>query len=152
MQPRMIDITRKNIVYREATAYGRIRLRKETINLIKEKKIEKGDPLQVASIAGILAAKETPSLLPMCHPIELTNVSIECSIEDEEHVGCRARVKAIARTGVEMEALTAVSIALLNIWDMVKKYEKDEKGLYPYTRIENIVVESKVKKNLELQR
>lgn len=148
----MIDITRKNIVYREATAYGRIRLRKETINLIKEKKIEKGDPLQVASIAGILAAKETPSLLPMCHPIELTNVSIECSIEDEEHVGCRARVKAIARTGVEMEALTAVSIALLNIWDMVKKYEKDEKGLYPYTRIENIVVESKVKKNLELQR
>jgi len=144
----MIDITKKEIIYREAIAYGRIKLRKETINLIKENKIEKGDPFQVASIAGILAAKKTPALLPMCHPIEITNVSVECSIEDEEHIGCRARVKAIARTGVEMEALTAVSIALLNIWDMVKKYEKDEKGLYPYTRIENIVVENKVKKSL----
>ena len=144
----MIDITKKDIVYREAIAYGRIKLRKETIKLIKENKIEKGDPFQVATIAGILAAKKTPTLLPMCHPIEITNVSVECSIEDEEHIGCKARVKAIARTGVEMEALTAVSIALLNIWDMVKKYEKDEEGLYPYTRIENIVVENKIKKPL----
>lgn len=144
----MIDITKKDIVYREAIAYGRIKLRKETIKLIKENKIEKGDPFQVATIAGILAAKKTPTLLPMCHPIEITNVSVECSIEDEEHIGCKARVKAIARTGVEMEALTAVSMALLNIWDMVKKYEKDEEGLYPYTRIENIVVENKIKKPL----
>ena len=144
----MIDITKKDIVYREAIAYGRIKLRKETIKLIKENKIEKGDPFQVATIAGILAAKKTPTLLPMCHPIEITNVSVECTIEDEEHIGCKARVKAIARTGVEMEALTAVSIALLNIWDMVKKYEKDEEGLYPYTRIENIVVENKIKKPL----
>ncbi len=144
----MIDITEKDIIYREAIAYGRIKLRKETIKLIKENRIEKGDPFQVASIAGILAAKKTPTLLPMCHPIEITNVSVKCSIEDEEHIGCKARVKAIARTGVEMEALTAVSIALLNIWDMVKKYEKDEEGLYPYTRIENIVVENKIKKPL----
>ncbi len=144
----MIDITKKDIIYREAIAYGRIKLRKETIKLIKENKIEKGDPFQVATIAGILAAKKTPTLLPMCHPIEITNVSVECSIEDEEHIGCKARVKAIARTGVEMEALTAVSIALLNIWDMVKKYEKDEEGLYPYTRIENIIVENKIKKPL----
>ncbi len=148
MQPSMIDITKKDIIYREAIAYGRIKLRKETIKLIKENKIEKGDPFQVATIAGILAAKKTPTLLPMCHPIEITNVSVECSIEDEEHIGCKARVKAIARTGVEMEALTAVSIALLNIWDMVKKYEKDEEGLYPYTRIENIIVENKIKKPL----
>ncbi len=144
----MIDITRKETIYREATAYGRIKLRRETIRLIREGKVEKGDPLQVASIAGILAAKKTPSLLPMCHPIEITNVNIDCFIEDDEHVGCKAVVKAIARTGVEMEALTAVTIALLNIWDMVKKYEKDEKGLYPFTRIESVIVQNKVKKPL----
>lgn len=85
----------------------------------------------------------------MCHPIEITNVDVKCSIEDEAHVGCRAKVKAIARTGVEMEALTAVSVALLNIWDMVKKYEKDEKGLYPRTKIEEIIVSSKIKRDLE---
>ncbi|BEP17024.1 cyclic pyranopterin monophosphate synthase MoaC [Pyrofollis japonicus] len=145
----MVDISDKKIIYREAEAYGRIRLSEETIKLINEGKIEKGDPLQVAAIAGINAAKLTPYLLPMCHPIEITNVDIRCSIEDETHVGCRAKVKAIARTGVEMEALTAVTIALLNVWDMVKKYEKDEKGLYPRTRIEEIVVSSKIKKDLE---
>ncbi len=145
----MIDISKKGIVYRESTAYGRIRLRKETIKAIKAGRIEKGDPLTVASIAGILAAKKTPEILPMCHPIDLTNIIVDCEIEDDEHIGCKATVKAIARTGVEMEALTAVSVALLNIWDMVKKLEKDEKGLYPVTRIENIFVESKIKEELE---
>jgi len=148
MQPRMVDISTKDVIYREASAYGRIKLRRETVELIRQGMIEKGDPLQVASIAGILAAKKTPSLLPMCHPIEITNVDVKCFIEDEEHVGCRSRVKAIARTGVEMEALTAVTIALLNVWDMVKKYEKDDKGLYPFTKIESILVESKIKKQL----
>jgi cyclic pyranopterin phosphate synthase len=145
----MVDISRKDVVYRESTAYGRIRLRKETIEAIRAGRIEKGDPLAVASIAGILAAKKTPEILPMCHPINLTNVTVNCEIEDDEHIGCRATVKAIARTGVEMEALTAVSVALLNIWDMVKKLEKDEKGLYPITRIENIIVETKIKEGLE---
>lgn len=148
-KPRMVDITSKSIVYREASAYGRIKLRKETINAIRRGEVEKGDPLQVAAIAGILAAKKTPELLPMCHPIEITKVEVDCYVEDDEHVACRSRVKAVARTGVEMEALTAVSVALLNVWDMVKKLEKDEKGLYPETRIESIVVTEKVKKSLE---
>jgi len=145
----MVDVTEKRVVYREAAAYGRIRLRHETIEAIRAGKVEKGDPLFVAAIAGIQAAKNTPMLLPMCHPIGLTKVDVRCNIEDDEHVGCVARVRAIARTGVEMEALTAVSVALLTVWDMVKKLEKDEKGLYPYTVIEKIVVTEKVKKDAD---
>ncbi len=144
----MVDISSKKVVYREAVAYGRIKLRPSTIAAIKEGRVEKGDPITVAAIAGILATKQTPILIPMCHPIEITKIDVNCFIEDDEHVACRARVKAIARTGVEMEALTAVSIALLNVWDMVKKLEKDESGLYPYTRIEEIRVESKVKREI----
>ena len=144
-KPTMVDITAKKVIVREAEAYGRIRLRKTTVNLILEGKVEKGDPLTVASIAGILAAKNTPQLLPMCHPIELTKVDVKCYVEDEEHVACKSYVKAVARTGVEMEALTAVTVALLNVWDMVKKYEKDERGLYPITVIEEVKVLSKVK-------
>ncbi|OWJ55233.1 cyclic pyranopterin monophosphate synthase MoaC [Pyrodictium delaneyi] len=144
-RPKMIDISQKPTIYREAVAYGRIKLKKTTIDLIRRGEIEKGDPLSVAAIAGIQAAKLTPQLLPMCHPIEITSVDVKCFIEDDEHVACRARVKAIARTGVEMEALTAVSVALLNVWDMVKKIEKDDRGLYPETLIEKIIVENKIK-------
>ncbi|HIQ23947.1 MAG TPA: cyclic pyranopterin monophosphate synthase MoaC [Pyrodictium delaneyi] len=145
----MVDISQKPTIYREATAYGRIKLRKSTIEAIKKGLVEKGDPLFVAAIAGIQAVKMTPQLLPMCHPIEITNADVKCFIEDDSHIGCRAKVRAIARTGVEMEALTAVSIALLNIWDMVKKIEKDEHGLYPETAIEKIIVEEKVKTELK---
>jgi len=148
-KPSMVDITAKNVIVREAEAYGRIRLRRETIELVREGRVEKGDPLQVAAIAGILAAKETPQLLPMCHPIEITKVDVNCYVEDDEHIACKSYVKAVARTGVEMEALTAVTIALLNVWDMVKKYEKDERGLYPHTVIEEIKVLSKVKHERE---
>lgn len=148
-KPKMVDISQKPTIYREATAYGRIKLRKSTIEAIKKGLVEKGDPLFVAVIAGIQAAKMTPQLLPMCHPIEITNVDVKCFIEDDNHIGCRAKVRAIARTGVEMEALTAVSVALLNIWDMVKKVEKDEHGLYPETAIEKIIVEEKVKAELK---
>jgi len=142
---RMVDVTAKETIVREAWAYGRIKLRKETIRLILEGRVEKGDPLQLAPLAGIMAAKQTPTLLPFCHPIEITKVEVSCRVEDEEHVACTSYVKAVARTGVEMEALTAVAVALLNVWDMVKKYEKDEKGLYPWTRIEDIRVTGKVK-------
>ncbi len=142
---KMIDISKKEPMLREAVAYGKIRLRKETIQLIRHGKIEKGNPLRLAEVAGILATKTTPILLPLCHPIPITHVNVECKIADEEHVECFANVKAIAQTGVEMEALTAVSVALLNIWDAVKKYEKDNKGQYPWTRIEEIRVISKTK-------
>jgi cyclic pyranopterin phosphate synthase len=115
------------------------------VDRIKRGDIEKGDPISIASIAGVLAAKNTPNIVLLCHPLPLTNVEVTCRVEDEEHIGCTARVSAVAKTGVEMEALAAVASALLNIWDVVKKYEKDEEGQYPYTRIEEIRVLEKRK-------
>jgi cyclic pyranopterin phosphate synthase len=141
----MVDITSKPIAYREAVAYGRIRLRRETIELVRKGVVEKGDPITIAQLAAINAAKKTYELLPLCHPIPLTHVDVSCKVEDEEHIGCTATVKTNAQTGVEMEALMAVTIALLNIWDVVKKYEKDEKGQYPYTAIELVKVVEKRK-------
>ena len=144
MSVKMVDITQKDVVFREAVAEGAIRLRRNTIELIKNKKIEKGDVFTIAKIAGIMAVKNTPQIIPLCHQIPLTNVDLEFEV-NEELVKVRCIVKAIAKTGVEMEALTGVTAALLAIWDMVKKYEKDERGQYPYTMIEYIRVISKVK-------
>lgn len=141
----MVDISGKPVVHREAIAEGVIRLRPETIRLIREGRVEKGDVLTAASLAGILAAKKTPELIPLCHPIPLNKVDVKCEVIGEESVRCVARVVTDAKTGVEMEALTAVAVALLTVWDMVKKYEKDEQGQYPYTRIEYIRVVEKIK-------
>ncbi|MEM3770424.1 MAG: cyclic pyranopterin monophosphate synthase MoaC [Candidatus Bathyarchaeia archaeon] len=142
----MVDISGKPKVYREATATGRIRLKPETINLIKNGKVEKGDPFYTAKIAGTLAAKETSILIPFCHPLPLTNVKVDIKILDESVVEISSTVKTEAQTGVEMEALVATAISLLTIWDMVKQYEKDEKGQYPSTVIEEIRVVEKIKK------
>ena len=141
----MVDVSGKAEIFREATATGTIRLKPETINLIKEGKIAKGDPLYAAKIAGVLAAKKTSGLVPLCHPLPLTNVEIEAEIKDKTTVEVTATVKAKAQTGVEMEALVATSVALLTIWDMVKQYEKDANGQYPTTAIENIHVVRKLK-------
>lgn len=141
----MVDITPKAEVYREATARGWIKLRPETIKLIKEGCVEKGDPIYTAKIAGILAAKNTPMLIPLCHPIPITNVNVSVKIIDDDIIEVEATVKARAQTGVEMEALVAASTALLTIWDMVKAYEKDSEGQYPHTCIQNIHVVRKVK-------
>jgi cyclic pyranopterin phosphate synthase len=141
----MVDITGKSEVYREATAKGRIRLRKQTIELIKKGKVEKGDPLYTAKIAGILAAKNTSSLIPLCHPIPLTNVDLDLEIVDDSAVSVKATVKTKAQTGVEMEALVSCAAALLTIWDMTKQYEKDRDGQYPHTLIRDIHVTHKVK-------
>ncbi|RLF08042.1 MAG: cyclic pyranopterin monophosphate synthase MoaC [Thermoprotei archaeon] len=143
----MIDITSKNDVYREAEAEGFIKLKRETIERIRRGDVEKGDVFSVTNTAAILAAKKTADLLPLCHPLPLTNVSVKIEVEDEG-VRVKASVKTVGKTGVEMEALVAVAIALLNIWDMVKKYEKDEEGQYPYTEISKIKVVSKVKREL----
>ncbi len=140
----MVDVTPKPEVYREATAVGRIKLRKETVARIRESSVEKGDVLEAARIAGVLAAKNTPSMIPLCHPIPITHVDISFELGDS-WVDVRATVRALAKTGVEMEALAAASAALLTIWDMVKQYEKDEEGQYPHTSIESIYVLSKVK-------
>jgi cyclic pyranopterin phosphate synthase len=142
----MVDITPKPEVYREATASGSIKLKPETIDLIKKGKIKKGDPLNVAKVAGILAAKNTSMLVPLCHPLPLTNVNIDLKIVKNSAVEVEATVKTKAQTGVEMEALVATSVALLTVWDMTKQYEKDAKGQYPGTAIQNIHVVRKVKK------
>jgi len=141
----MVDVTEKPEVFREATAKGLIRLRAETIKLIREGKIEKGDPFYAAKIAGVLAAKRTSALIPLCHPLPLTDVEISVETVGFSWVEVSATVKTRAQTGVEMEALVATTTALLTIWDMTKQYEKDEKGQYPYTLIQNVHVARKVK-------
>jgi len=145
----MIDITKKKSVYREAIAEGVIRVRKETLKRILEKQVEKGDVFEISKVVALTGAKLTSTLLPFCHPIKITQVAVDYDVVDENRLKIRVKVKTIEQTGVEMEALTAVSLALLNIWDMVKKYEKDEEGQYPETWIEEIRVVKKVKKELQ---
>jgi cyclic pyranopterin phosphate synthase len=141
----MVDVSDKAEVLRKATAKGTIKLKRETVALIEAGKITKGDPLYTAKIAGVLAAKKTSELVPLCHPLPLTNVEVKAEIVDEVTVEVSATVKTKAQTGVEMEALTAASVALLTIWDMTKQYEKNATGQYPTTAIENICVVKKVK-------
>jgi len=141
----MVDVTAKPEVYREAKAKGAIKLKPETIRLIKEGKVEKGDPFHVAKVAGILAAKNTSSLIPLCHPLPLTNVEVDLQIVDGSTVEVETTVKTRAQTGVEMEALVAATVALLTVWDMTKQYEKDKRGQYPHTIIQNIRVVRKKK-------
>lgn len=141
----MVDVSGKAEIFREATAKGTIKLKGETVNRIREEKIAKGDPLYSAKIAGILAAKKTSELIPLCHPLPLTSVEVEAKVLDKSTVEVSATVKAKAQTGVEMEALAAVSAGLLTVWDMVKQYEKDANGQYPTTAIENIHVVRKLK-------
>ena len=141
----MVDVSDKAEIFREATATGTIKLKLETVNLIKKGKIAKGNPLYTAKIAGVLAAKKTSGLIPLCHPLPLTSVEVEAKILDKTTVEVTTTVKAKAQTGVEMDALAATSVGLLTIWDMVKQYEKDANGQYPTTAIENIHVVRKLK-------
>jgi cyclic pyranopterin phosphate synthase len=147
----MVDISEKPEVYREATAKGIIKLKPATVQRIKKGNIAKGDPLYTAKIAGIMAAKKTGGLIPLCHPLPLANVKIEIDIVDKFSVQVTATVKAKARTGVEMEALTATATCLLTIWDMVKQYEKNPEGQYTTTTIENIRVIEKIKKESSMK-
>lgn len=141
---RMAEITSKPSSYREAVAEGEIHLKKTTIDQIKNNSLKKGDPIQTAEIAGILAVKQTSQIIPLCHPIPITHANINMTLK-ENSVKAQCIVKSIGQTGVEMEALTGVSIALLTIWDMAKPLEKDEKGQYPTTCITDIKVIKKEK-------
>jgi len=141
----MVDITEKEISYREAVAVGKIYLKKSTIEMIKQNKVEKGDVLTVSKIAAIQVVKKTSELLPLCHPIPITHVDVNMEIYDN-FIEVSVKVKSSGKTGVEMEALSGVAVALLNIWDMVKKYEKNEKGEYPTTLMSDIRVIRKAKK------
>ena len=140
----MIDISEKDTIIRIATASGKIKLSKETIERIVNKQVEKGDAFTVAKVSAINAVKKVPDLIPFCHPIPITNVDVYFKVE-ENTIKATCKVKSIAKTGVEMEALTGVSMALLNLWDVVKMYEKDEKGQYPSTQIYDIKVVEKIK-------
>ena len=140
----MIDITRKNDVLREAVAVGRIHLKPETVQIIRDAKVEKGDPLAAAEIASVMAAKATSQLIPLCHPIPITSVTSRSTLEVDS-VEVEVTVRTTAKTGVEMEALVAAATFLLTVWDMVKMYEKDASGQYPSTVIESIKVKSKTK-------
>jgi cyclic pyranopterin phosphate synthase len=140
----MVDISEKPVVRREATAEGRIVLKRETINRINQGKIEKGDPIQIASVAAIQAVKSTPSSMMMCHPIPIESSSVEFE-KASNSITVKVNVVARSKTGVEMEALNAVACALLNIWDVVKKYEKDADGQYHRAKIDGIRVIEKIK-------
>ena len=147
---KMIDITEKTNVVRIAVAEGKIRLKRDTIEKILKGEIKKGDVFSVAKIAAIQVVKKTPEIIPLCHPIPITNVQVDITTDVEKsEITVRVKVKSIGKTGVEMEALTGAAAALLNIWDMVKAYEKDEKGQYPETMIKEIKVLQKEKVEIE---
>jgi len=141
----MVDISPKEVVMREATAVGEIKLKAETISLLRAGKIAKGDAIAAAEVAAIMAAKSTPRILPFCHSIPITTVRTEHSY-GKESLRIESYVKGQAKTGVEMEALTSASTYLLTIWDMVKQYEKDKNGQYPSTEITNLRVTRKIKR------
>jgi cyclic pyranopterin phosphate synthase len=145
---RQVDVSSKPISFRRATATGMIKLKPSTLQVIKKGKVEKGDPLSLARLTGVVAAKRTSDMLALCHPLRLDATQVRADIVDGG-IRVTATVVAKERTGVEMEALTAVSIALLNIWDVTKQYEKDSQGQYPSTRIEGIRVTSKVKRKVD---
>ncbi|MDQ7785723.1 MAG: cyclic pyranopterin monophosphate synthase MoaC [Desulfomonilaceae bacterium] len=124
-QALMVDVGEKDTTVREAVARGEIRMQPETLNLILEGRAKKGDVLAVARLAGIMAAKKTPDLIPLAHPLPLSSVKIEFSPDRERSlIEIEARVKVTARTGVEMEALTAVACAGLTIYDMCKAVDR----------------------------
>ena len=140
----MVDISDKKEVAREAVAEGRIRLREATLNAIREGSLVKGNVLATARVAAILAVKETPRIIPLCHPIPLSGIDVDFD-DGEGFIRATVRVRSRGLTGVEMEALTGVSVALLTIWDMVKSAEKDSAGQYPETGIDGIRVLEKRK-------
>ena len=141
----MVDVGGKPSIFREAVAEGFIKLRTGSVERIRARRVEKGDVFGAARVAGVLAAKRTSELVPLCHPLRLTDVNVRLEIANAERVKAEVIVRAVERTGVEMEALVGVCVALLTVWDMVKQYEKDERGQYPQTRIEEVKVVQKVK-------
>jgi cyclic pyranopterin phosphate synthase len=125
-QVRMIDITQKRETKREAVAEGRVKMKPATLELIRQGKIAKGDVLTIAQTVGIMAAKETPHLIPLCHPVPLTNVVVDLHIPDNaDCIEITATVKGIGKTGFEMESLVAVSASALTIYDMCKIADKN---------------------------
>ncbi|MHA1269779.1 MAG: cyclic pyranopterin monophosphate synthase MoaC [Candidatus Helarchaeota archaeon] len=142
----MIDISNKEDILRIATAEGKIFLKQDTIKKILNNKIKKGDVLTAAELAAISAVKKTPDLIVLAHPIPIMKTDINFEInEDNNYILSRVTVKSIAKTGVELEAITGVMISLLTIWDFTKYLEKNETGQYPTTKISDVRVIKKQK-------
>ena len=140
----MVDISNKKTVSREATASGEIILQKETLDAVKTGIVDKGDPVKIAELAGINGSKLTSLLITLAHPISIDSTTINSEILSDR-IRISSTVKSIGKTGVEMEALTSVTVALLNLWDVIKSHEKDKNGQYPLAKITNISVLKKVK-------
>ncbi|MDD1767825.1 MAG: cyclic pyranopterin monophosphate synthase MoaC [Methanomassiliicoccales archaeon] len=145
----MVDIGEKEVVRRKAVATGKIVLGKASIDAIRSGTVKKGDVLEAAKIAAIQAVKSTPDIVPYCHPIPVESIRVGFDVA-EGSLTCHVEVNAHYKTGVEMEALIGVSVALLTVWDMVKYLEKDRKGQYPDTSITDIRVVSKEKGGITL--
>jgi cyclic pyranopterin monophosphate synthase len=123
---RMVDVTAKAPTVRTALAGGEVRMRADTFNLIRDGKVKKGNVLETARIAGIMAAKRTADLIPMCHPLNITHVQVDFVPDETAHaIGIRASVRALDQTGVEMEALTAAAVAALTVYDMCKSHDRE---------------------------
>ncbi len=120
---RMVDVSDKDVTARTATASGRVLVSADVVALLRGEGVPKGDALAVARLAGIMGAKQTPSLIPLCHPLAISGVTVDLTVTDES-VDITATVKTTDRTGVEMEALTAVSVAALTVVDMVKAVDR----------------------------
>jgi cyclic pyranopterin phosphate synthase len=140
-------IHRKPMVYRRAVARGSITLAPATRRAIRTGKVRKGDPIATAEVAGLAGMKRTSDLIPHCHALGLTGGRVSLAL-GPRGVRAEAEAEAVGRTGVEMEALVGVTLALLTVWDMVKYLEKDDRGLYPSARIGDIRVVKKEKRAL----
>jgi cyclic pyranopterin phosphate synthase len=140
----MVEVGQKPPQIRKATATGKIKLQEKTITMIEKEKIKKGNVLTTAQIAAIQGVKNTANMIPLCHPIKITGVEVDFKVKNKEII-CTLNVNSLGQTGVEMEAITGVSIGLLTIWDMVKAVEKNKDGQYPNTSIEDIHVIKKEK-------
>lgn len=140
----IVDITNKEDTVRIATASGILRLNQNSIGAIRNKSVKKGDVIEASTVAAIQAVKETPRIIPHCHPIPLQACDVNWNIENDL-LRCTVTVKATYKTGIEMEAITGVCAGLLCALDMVKSFEKDEQGLYPKTTIDEVKIIDKVK-------
>jgi cyclic pyranopterin monophosphate synthase len=142
------DVGEKPRVHRQAVAVGELALRSSTRRAIRRGAVEKGDPIAAGELAGLLAMKRTPELIPHCHTVALTQSGVTLTVS-ARGVRVRAQASTVDRTGVEMEALVGASIALLTVWDMVKYLEKDAQGLYPATSLGPVRVKTKRKSGTE---
>ncbi|MBU4310077.1 cyclic pyranopterin monophosphate synthase MoaC [bacterium] len=122
---KMVDISGKKVTKREAVASADVIMKPKTLKMIKEGKMAKGDVLSVAKVAGIMAAKRTSELIPMCHPLEISNIDITFNLKGKDRIQIKSKVKCLGRTGVEMEALTAAAVSALTIYDMCKAVDRE---------------------------